>query len=75
LPIANVYHRLDAESLEYVEEEGRGPTCITPTSFDLYAIISATTMDDFDNAIIEKIYGCKDTVISTSLDRQELSNG
>jgi hypothetical protein len=47
-----------AETLEYVEEEGRGPTCINllPTSFDLYAVLYATSMSEFAIAIIEKIY-------------------
>jgi len=33
-----------------------------PTSFDLNAVLSATTMGEFDNAFIAKIYGFKDNI-------------
>jgi len=33
-----------------------------PTSFDLQAVLSATTMGEFDNAFIAKIYGFKDNM-------------
>ena len=39
-----------AETLEYVEN------ALHPTSFDLYAILYATSMSEFANVIIEKIY-------------------
>lgn len=33
-----------------------------PTSFDLNAVLSSTTMGEFDNAFIAKIYGFKDNI-------------
>jgi len=54
--------------LNTLKRKGDVQLALHPTSFDLYAVLSATSISEFDNAIIENIYGCKVTVISTSID-------
>jgi quinolinate synthase len=59
--------------LNTLKRKGDVQLALHPKS--LHAVLYATSMSKSANTIIEKIYDCKDTVISTSIDRQELSNG